>query len=141
MKANEMILKEEFTVVSAYEFLNDKGFSTKEVEDEIYDLGADNEVIEKYLKEEYPNDFILVDFIEENTGSFHIRIFGEKEKPKEDERGIPFCSCGKPATWNFQDNWVVWEIGKSGFYERFGEENTGENLFYCDECAEKEGYI
>jgi len=51
-----------------------------------------------------------------------------------DERGIPFCLCGKPATWNCQDNSVIWKIDENGEYERFSEENFGDNLFYCDEC-------
>lgn len=39
------------------------------------------------------------------------------EEKKEDERGIPLCSCGKPATYNFQENWCVYTIDEKGIYE------------------------
>lgn len=135
-------IKKDFWVENIFKYFTDK--TTKEVENLVFDSGNESGAIYDDLRKKYPDDFILIDLKQINQGNihkYHIRIIGEKEKPELDERGIPFCSCGKPATWNMQENWVVWEISKSGFYERFGEENTGENLFYCDECAEKEGYI
>jgi len=43
-----------------------------------FDLGghADATIIEELLNEEYPsNHFILVDFIEENIGYLHVRVW------------------------------------------------------------------
>lgn len=51
--------------------------------------------------------------------------------------------CGEPATLNLQgDGWVLWEITKTGKFEKCKEWGMGDgdnNDFYCKECAEKEG--
>ena len=63
----------------------------------------------------------------------------------------PKCdNCEKPADYNFQELWTTWVInydeepyGKNDdwWYDRLSEINTGDNIFYCQRCAEKEGYI
>lgn len=62
----------------------------------------------------------------------------------------PECDhCGKPADFNFQDNWVIYEIvdaeDKDGEYTyeyvQIECENVGENLHLCVKCAEEMNYI
>ena len=65
----------DFTEDSAFTFLS--GTANKEVEELINKYGCDEDLIKGELDKQYPEDkfFILIDFIEYNTGSFHIRIW------------------------------------------------------------------
>jgi hypothetical protein len=55
------------------------------------------------------------------------------------------CDCGKPATYNLQGGgWVLWSITPKGNFKKdkeWGLGESGENSFYCDDCAEKEQII
>ena len=51
--------------------------STSRIEKAIDEYGCDQDLIEDRLNKKYPEEkyFVLIDFIDENNGSFHIRIW------------------------------------------------------------------
>ncbi len=52
------------------------------------------------------------------------------------------CSlCGKPATVSLEDSWHKYFISDDGEFSEQGEWNGGHNEFYCDKCAEENGYL
>lgn len=70
-----MELIKDYYESSAYTFFKNK--SIKVIEKLIEDYGCDEDLINTFLLKNYPEDkfFILVDYIDENNGSFHIRIW------------------------------------------------------------------
>ena len=77
-----MKLIKNYHVDSAYTFL--QGMDTKEIEDMIENYGSDHELIEGELKKKYHKKdyFVLVDYIDDDNGYFHIRIWEKKQKSK-----------------------------------------------------------
>ncbi len=41
--------------------------------------------------------------------------------------------CGKPATYNVQDQWHSYHITDDGDFEEAGSREGGTNEFYCEE--------
>lgn len=70
-----MELIEEWDEPSAYTFLDGK--SDQEITNLIDQYGCDHDLIRGELDKKYPEEeyFVLIDFIEENNGWFHIRIW------------------------------------------------------------------
>ena len=46
--------------------------------------------------------------------------------------------CGKPATYNLQNNWHLWDIKPNGNFTHNDEWGAGENEFFCHDCYWKE---
>ena len=60
----------------------------------------------------------------------------------------PKCdNCKEPADYNFQEVFITYAIevdkeAHGGYrYDELDAINSGDNLFYCEEHAEEEGYI
>jgi len=47
-------------------------------------------------------------------------------------------TCGKPAKYNLQNWWNLYEIDGKGEYEEISNWEGDTNEFYCEKCAEKE---
>jgi len=49
-------------------------------------------------------------------------------------------TCGKPAVYNLQNNWHLWDITPKGNFKHNDEweADGNENNFWCEECYEKE---
>ena len=80
-----------------------------------------------------------------------VNIYNFKEDIKRQikEKSMrPECNnCDNQADFNFQENWCSYSLiddkeAQGGYrYEELDCVNSGDNIFYCEECAEKEGYI
>ncbi|MBW2968813.1 hypothetical protein KY314_01710 [Candidatus Woesearchaeota archaeon] len=46
--------------------------------------------------------------------------------------------CGKPATWNLQNAWHLYQITPNGDFTESNSWEGDENNFFCDECCKKE---
>lgn len=63
---------------------------------------------------------------------------GKKElkQPKEPQHEYICDKCGKPATYNLQDWWHLYEIKKSGDFREVNDWEADTNEFFCDDCVE-----
>lgn len=57
---------------------------------------------------------------------------------KEIKHDYKCDGCGKPAVYNLQRNWHLYDITPEGYFQSNDEWNDDENSFYCEECYEKE---
>jgi len=46
--------------------------------------------------------------------------------------------CGKPATKNLQQIYIVYKITNNGDFKEENSWSSGDNNFYCDKCYERE---
>ncbi len=56
-------------------------------------------------------------------------------KKKKTVHGYTCDKCGKPATQNIQETYIIYRITKDGDFKELVSEPDGINEFYCDNCA------
>jgi hypothetical protein len=79
MRVEKMRKIKDYWTSSAYSFLGDEYgiWEEKGIEEMIDDFGSDQDLIEHYLNKKYPKTkyFVLIDYDDDNMGSFHIRVW------------------------------------------------------------------